>query len=306
MKHWPSILIIIVSAVLMQWHSIAFWLEYAGHTGVGFSLALEVVALWLWWQRRSFLAVVASALLVGGPLFQLSQPVMETMASTNVNQAMVASYKQEINQLNNSLSRYDENSAKRLGWSSRIDKAQEKLSHARNKLRELLSVKTSETPLRLYMIVLMQALALIIIMRAQIIAITTLPLISAEPSSIEKYAIKVDKAIKAGQKIESKRHLSKQTKDEPPRKNPKPDADTQTEPKNNETTDFDERVIKVATWIRENVKNYEGKQRAMADDIDVRPADLSLILNHTDRKERGSELISEPKLLKIEKVMEAI
>lgn len=297
MKHWPSLLIIIVSAVLMQWHSIAFWLEYAGHTGVGFSLALEVVALWLWWQRRSWLAIVASALLVGGPLFQLSAPVMETLTRTDVNQAMVASYEKEINQLNNSLSRYDTNSAKRLGWSSRIDKAQAELTQSRNKLRELLAVKTPETPLRLYAIVIMQALALIIIMRAQIIAITTLPLVSNE----------LPKRVKSQIPSKPKNTTPPIPRSAPPSRtttNAKPVTEEKIEIKNNEITDFDERVLNVAIWIRENVKNYEGKQRAMADDIDVRPADLSLILNHIDRKERGGELISEPKLFKIEKMME--
>jgi len=305
MKHWPNILIVSISAILMQWHSIAFWLEYAGRTGVGFSLALEVVALWLWWQRRRWLAIVASALLVGGPLFQLSAPIMETLTRTDVNQAMVVSYEQEINQLNKSISQYDTNSAKRLGWSSRIDRAQAELTQARNKLRELLSVKTPETPLRLYAIVIMQALALIIIMRAQIIAITALPLITTE----------LPKRIKTPEPSDQIKHVRrKRVKTEKPGKTKivteqedvELPADKKIEVKNEKTTDFDERVLQAAAWIRENVKNYDGKQRAMADKIEVRPADLSLILNHIDRKDRGDELISEPKLLKIEKVMEGV
>ena len=124
MKHWPSLLIITISAVLMQWHSIAFWLEYAGNTGVGFSLALEAVAIWLWWQRCTWLAVIASALLIGGALFQLSAPVIDNIYRNGSNQQLAIIYQSEIEQLTKSLSQYDQNSSERLGWSALIDRAQ--------------------------------------------------------------------------------------------------------------------------------------------------------------------------------------
>lgn len=282
MKHWPSILIITISALLMQWHSIAFWLEYAGYTGVGFSLALEVVALWLWWQGRSGLAVVASALLVAGPLFQMSAPVMNTLMNQKNNSALISSYKSEIQQLSNSLNRYDQNSAKRIGWSSRIDRAQRELQEAREKLRGLIVQATPDSPTRLYMIVLMQALALMIIMRSQIIAVKELPIITDARSKQPKQS-KVKTALPV---IKNKNNESE------------PGEKTTVE-----KTPFDIRVIALAKKMKERLPSYSGKQRSLADDIKIRPADISLVFNHEERVKNGKEVVSERALVKMENAM---
>jgi len=286
MKHWPSILIITISALLMQWHSVAFWLEYTGYTGVGFSLALEVVALWLWWKRQTMLAVVASALLVGGPLFQLSAPVMETLTRNNTNQVLVSSYENEIKQLTHSLIQYDSNSNKRIGWSSRIDRAQQDLSDARTKLRGLLSVKSSETSTRLYLIVLMQALALLIIMRSQIIAVKELPFITENGSKQPKDS--KQKTIKESQPVTKVVRKDGQLKRVPV------------------LNDFDKRVIAVAEKMKKQLPSYNGKQRRLADDVKVRPADISMAFRHEEKKESGKEIVSESALIRMEQAMERV
>jgi len=289
MKHWTSILIITISALLMQWHSVAFWFEYTGYTGVGFSLALEVVALWLWWQGRTWLAVVASLLLVAGPLFQLSAPVMETLTRNNTNKILISSYENEIKQLTSSLNQYDSNSNKRIGWSSRIDRAQHDLSQARSKLRTLLAVKPPETSQRLYMVVLMQALALLVIMRSQIIAVKELPLVTENRSKQPK----LQKGSKQENTIES--------------------SDTSRLVRINgqikrvtALNDFDNRVIAVAEKMKKQLPSYNGKQRRLADDINVRPADISMAFRHKEKKEAGKEIVSESALIRMEQAMAKI
>jgi len=287
MKHWASILIIAISALLMQWHSIAFWIEYAGYTGVGFSLALEMVALWLWWQRNLWLALTASILLISGALFQVSLPTIETLTRNNTNEILVTSYKAEIKQLTNSLIQYDSNSNKRIGWSGRIDRAHQDLSNARSKLRDLLSVKSPETRTRLYLIVLMQGLALIILMRSQIIAVKGLPFVtengSKQPKDTEQEKItgssnRVLRRNKNTKNIEVVKDLN----------------------------EFDNRVIAVAKKMKEKLTDFNGKQRRLAEHVNVRPADISMAFRHKEKKEEGKEIVSESALVRMEQAMEKI
>lgn len=277
MKHWPNFLIIIVSAFLMQAHSIAFWLEYAGSTGVGFSLALEVVALWLWWQRCQWLAVIASGLLVGGALFQLSAPVIDNIYRNGSNQKIVAIYQDEIKQLTKSLSRYDKNSAERLGWSARIDRAQSELTQARKNLKQALIPQKKESPVQLGLILIMQALVLIIIMRSQIIAVTRLPFITV----INK---------KPPVRITG-------------RKNTQPIAVTDSII---DLDDFDKRVIDVAEKIENLLPQFDRKQKQIAEWMKVRPADISMALKHIERKGQKGQVISLPALQKMERAIEVM
>jgi hypothetical protein len=53
-------------------------------------------------------------------------------------------------------------------------------------------------------------------------------------------------------------------------------------------------VKKVADRIRELLPHFEGKQMALASHHDIRPADISMALNHPERKAAGKETVSEP------------
>lgn len=303
-QYWPGITIISISAVLMQWHSIAFWNQYAGASGVGFSLALEVVALWLWWQRRSWLALTASILLIGGPLFQLSSPIFDTMSSAQASERMTIIYQAEIAQLSESLQRYDNNSASRLGWASRIDRAQAALDAARNKLR-VLAAQERPDAIRLHLVVIMQALALIVIMRAQILAVAMFPLVASEPGS-GKGGSKVWPPVPwpgppSVDRIQKKHAVHPVTA----QNQATPRGQKRQSKKADSASNFDTRVAQIAKIIKNQLKlaRYEGKQRLLALDIGVRPADVSMVLNHVDRKKAGKEILSLPKLDKMEKFL---
>jgi hypothetical protein len=276
MKHWPSLLIIAVSAVLMQVHSIAFWMDHAGITGVGFSLALEIVALWLWWQRCNWLAVIASALLVGGPLFQLSAPVIDSLYRNHANEQLIMIHQTEIKQLSASLARYDENSSERIGWAARIDKTQAEITDARKTIKTLLALTAKKPASQLYFVVLMQALALFIIMRSQIIAVKKLPLVTV----IEQNRTR---AVTAPMKLQTA----------PVTTVKKPDA-------------FDVRVEALAEKMRLQLSRTAAKQKDLATVLNVRPADISMALKHAENKAAGRTVISERALLKIENALQGL
>ena len=97
-----------LTVVLLQAHAIRFWVEaitgeWSGWgwrllltpwKGWGWAVALEAVALWSWgrtgrskgWQRAAwaFLAVVVSLLLVFGPFYRVSDPLVRQLATPDV------------------------------------------------------------------------------------------------------------------------------------------------------------------------------------------------------------------------------
>jgi hypothetical protein len=79
-----SWIVLLGTVVLLQVHGIAFWRSQVGSYGIGWSLLLEVVALWLWarpqWVSR-LLGAVASILLLLGPLVQIATPLLDALGS---------------------------------------------------------------------------------------------------------------------------------------------------------------------------------------------------------------------------------
>lgn len=63
-----SIVVIILSTILMQIHSIEYWTGVTESYGIAWSIALEAAMLWLWYQKRLFLVrVLAATILIAGP-----------------------------------------------------------------------------------------------------------------------------------------------------------------------------------------------------------------------------------------------
>lgn len=172
------ILIILSATILMQIHSIAFWTEYTNpYVGWAWSLTLEAAALWLWYHSGvvyKFFAILASSLLLLGPLYQLSAPVFVTQDSDIKTQLLITNQKQEIQQLELSLQQFLNNSDKRIGWAKRIDRTQDALDTARNRLRQLHEQKSSTQSWQVIAITIMQACILCVVMGTQILAINAL------------------------------------------------------------------------------------------------------------------------------------
>ena len=80
------LLILPLAITLLQWHSVPFWQAQAGFwPGLGWSALLELISLWLWfrpgrrWMRP--MAWATTLLLLAGPLYQVSDPLVREMAA---------------------------------------------------------------------------------------------------------------------------------------------------------------------------------------------------------------------------------
>jgi len=68
------LLILPLSILLLQSHGIPFWQRQVGFwPGIGWSVLLELISLWLWFQpatRPRLLALATTLLLLAGPLLR--------------------------------------------------------------------------------------------------------------------------------------------------------------------------------------------------------------------------------------------
>ncbi len=100
-----AIIVLCGTTFLLQWHSIHFWVAQVGPSGIGFSLLLDAMGLWLWYQRtfttRS-LGVLTSVLLLAGPIYWVATPVIDKSARAShdnaAREANIAALETEISQ----------------------------------------------------------------------------------------------------------------------------------------------------------------------------------------------------------------
>lgn len=178
-------LILLVAAIgLMQYHAILFWSEHVdAATGWAWSLLLEGAALWLWSSRRMAqraLALVATVLVLAGPLYQVSAPLIAEWQATDrsavANVERRAALAAEISSLETALNAYLKNSEARVGWAQRIDATQARLDTARSELQAVIAAAAE--PVRMswqrQAVIAMQAIALVLFQIMGVIAIRTL------------------------------------------------------------------------------------------------------------------------------------
>lgn len=274
MNRLPAIAIILFSTILMQWHSIAFWYQQTGAIGVAWSLAIEGVALWFWWRRRTVLAVLASVLLVAGPLHELSAPVLDSISQGDERAHLIELTRDEIAQLTASIEQYETNSGTRTGWSGRIDRTQSALDASRAKLAELMAQDGAYLEWRNQAIIGVQVLVLLVVLTGQVQAVMSLRLdkpTPRQPGTRQPYRIKPADMVNL------------------------PLVDTR---------DFDQRVSDVVARMRELLPRFANRQRQLADHFGFRPADVSMVMNHAARKAEGREIVSDRALSRMEQALE--
>lgn len=197
MKMNSQKLIIITSALLMQIHSIEFWMSQVGAIGFAWSITLEIVMLWLWWRGIWPLALIASALLIAFPMHEITQESIKTLTTHHqaqeANQADLA----EVQLLRQSIATYERNSEKRPGWLPKINRIQQRINAAVDRVSDR---KTKNATLRFFgisikeAIAAVQALTLLIIMIAQAIAISDLRKIAAKKrKTLENNSLDIEK-----------------------------------------------------------------------------------------------------------------
>jgi len=164
--------IIIAAASLMQWHSIHFWINQVGYSGVGWSLMLEVVVIWYWWKNIPVLALIASLLLLLGPMYEITKPALSNIKQHERIKNLNKVDSSEIVRLENSLETYEKNSETRIGWSGRIDRVQKQINEINGQIKERISNNSNFDFIESSGIAMAQALSLLIIMTAQALAIS--------------------------------------------------------------------------------------------------------------------------------------
>lgn len=295
-----QIIVILIAFALIQAHSIEYWVNMTDwYRGPVFSIAIEATALWLWylrgWVARSF-SVLASTLVIGGALFQVSEPLFARMHEAVAQQQLIAISRSEIADHQATLRQYEVNSGMRPGWAPFIEQTRIELDAARTNLRNELQ-RTVETGMdwRTYFGIALQALVLLVVMVAQVLAVISFR--NAIPKQKENRPV-------------TKTRQASALLTKPGKNNPETPAIidmiddvhgytdvTGVEMRKN---DFDRRVEMLAKAIKENLPNFGGKQRMLAEQLNIRPADISMALNHITRKALGKETISEKAVQRME------
>ena len=278
MRTFFAVLMVICSMVLMQIHSIAFWMDKAGASGWAWSIGLEVAMLWFWYENKRRLQIfkyLAAFLLIAGPWYQITAPTFKDLNSVMIMQADIETAQDAVTQLSTSLDRYEKRSDKRSGWAGRIDKTQAKLEEGRAHLSILRSKGLNQVvPWRSRAVAGMQAAALLIVLTAQLAAVTSLR---------SRNITTVTKTVTAKRNVTRNNSHTAMPEQLPER--------------------YEEKVTTIAAEITRLVTEF-GSQAKLCKNLGLRPADVSAVLNHSEKKEIGVGTISPKVLQKMVGVME--
>ena len=283
-----DLVMITTSFCLMQWHSIKFWSAAAGPSGWAWSVGLEIAMLCLWYYKKHYsLRYIAAIVLIAGPWYQMTSPAILSIQTTNSIETEIEIETERFDQLSKSLSLYESNSATIRGWAGRIDRTQkskDKLSAQIKKLHSDLSKRNSQW--REYMVTAVQSAALLIILTAQLSAISNRGI--KQPAQMKSPAPAI--------------HPKSQPK-HPAAEISKVTTRFLDEISTSNFEDFDKTVETVAAAIIQELPNHDS-QKALAETLGTGQKSISLILNHEKRKLSGTERISSNALNKVVKGLE--
>lgn len=171
LKRLPAVLLLLGAVVLMQKHAWEFWSQYDPAFGPLWAVMLEGAALWLWSQRsiaKNALALVASLLVLAGPLYQVSAPAIQQYQESKTAPALYEKREQQLlanqQRLTESLARYNANSETRAGWLGAISGTQDELTTVNEQLTALYAEQSESKPMawQSLAVIGMQAIALLI------------------------------------------------------------------------------------------------------------------------------------------------
>jgi hypothetical protein len=272
------LLILPLAITLLQWHSVPFWQAQVGWwPGLGWSALLELISLWLWFRpgRRWLrpLAWATTLLLLGGPLYQVSDPLVQEIVALRqadgAFSAQIVAIQAEAAEAERSLDRYQRLSLDgRFGWQGHIDQAQATLAARRADLETLRAARTeAETAARLNWRrvgkVGGQLLSLVIFQTAILLAIRALA------DAVHRPANTATSCVDAS-----------------------PSA-----------TDTAERLVLDLQQAVQLLLKAGRSYPHIAEETGVGKAHLSLLMNHFDRAKRGDRVLGEAALSRISKAL---
>ncbi len=188
----PALLLLCGAVVLMQKHAWAFWSQYDASFGPLWAIMLEGAALWLWSQRsiaKNTMALLASLLVLAGPLYQVSAPALEQYQQSTAAPALYAKREAGLlaqrDSLSASLATYNGNSQSRVGWAARIDTMNTELTRVNAELNALYVQQQQplNMPWQSLAAVAMQAIALVIF---QLLIVLCIRALSAPRSTVSE------------------------------------------------------------------------------------------------------------------------
>lgn len=172
---------------ILQVHGIRFWCSQVGPLGWAWSVLLEAVALWLWWTpkwTKRALGLLASLLLLVGPLYEVASPLLVDGAQARAQAEVVADLRNQIHELDTAQAAFLANSRSRLGWAGRIDATTARLAQLRTQLRSDLVHSPDARPWQRDAVIALECIALVLYQVTAVFAITALSKGQTSPSAV--------------------------------------------------------------------------------------------------------------------------
>jgi len=168
LRKYFTIFIAMICTYLLQHHSVPFWQTQADSINIGlmWSITIEIVALWLWLNRKMFLASLASLIIIFVPLYQLSKPLLIEIKKVNKNTEL-----SKLNNLDLEVTKQLQDKYLKTNWAGDIKKNTNHFRNAINDQKELL-IQSSKLK-RNYetmIIISLQGAIIIVIFFAQILS----------------------------------------------------------------------------------------------------------------------------------------
>jgi hypothetical protein len=284
-----NLIIITISAILLQNHSIRFWVDIVGDIGILWSVGFEVFMIWLWWNKYRVLAFVSCLFLLSGALMHVSETTIESVIVSETAKSSTETLTRQQASLEQQLQTYVDNSNKRVGWLNQIQQTEQALADVRRQISENAAHVSVSGNSRNYLALITQAVVLAMMMATQAIAVSKMRNVSETRNTIRNKGIE-------------------KTETPEPARVP---IKFRENPKVSETP-----VIRVAPGQPVDISKYQGKSftviaseaqdwipkalQAALQDLDInqaewcrqkgiKPADLSLAKNHAERKARNQK-----------------
>jgi hypothetical protein len=135
----------IAAEAVLQIHGIQFWQQHGGWNGWLWSVVLCVATVWFWLHHnksiRYTFGIVASALLLAGPLWQVGAPLVDATLQRYEQQRyttlQLVTLRNVAVQQSATLQTFLRNSEARTGWAPMIVRVQENLAATRRQITEV-------------------------------------------------------------------------------------------------------------------------------------------------------------------------
>lgn len=173
--------VVILGTLIIQYHSIAFWVSKVGNTGIAWSIGLEIAALWLWWHQKFTMRLfgfIGTAVLLAGPITEISLPQTSAMAEYNMLLEEKSTAYKNIERLESSIADFKERSKTKAGWLKGIVGAEDRITQENKNIKSinerLQNLNAKDGVQGSQMTIALTIISLLIITLAQISALRSL------------------------------------------------------------------------------------------------------------------------------------